>query len=252
MNSQLIGGVGLSHLWVYHQRPGPDGVNGGCAHVHALSDEAYYCVSGKGAVELHDLDRGFVRHPMQPGDYLQFPPATLHRSISYQECEFLVVMGNGGLPEQGDARIYFGPEVDAAPEVYLQLKDLSSSGLEGALARRDASALAYQRLLELWTRDRPAYRAELSRFIGLHRRELADRRTDFEGLILGGVGAVLKNALARVRALPTAVGSTSEPAAALASPARVYGMCGVLRQVTLAANSVPLVGSQDASGRRGR
>ncbi len=55
----LIGGIGLTHLTVYDQRPAPDGRMSGSPHVHAVTDEGYYVISGKGAVELHDLTNGF-------------------------------------------------------------------------------------------------------------------------------------------------------------------------------------------------
>ena len=44
----FIAGIGLTHLSVYEQSPAPDGLSSGCAHVHALTDEAYYVVAGEG------------------------------------------------------------------------------------------------------------------------------------------------------------------------------------------------------------
>ena len=78
----FIAGIGLTHLSVYEQRPAPDGLSSGCAHVHALTDEAYYVVAGEGAIELHDAERGFRSVPLARGDFVQFPPGTLHRSVS--------------------------------------------------------------------------------------------------------------------------------------------------------------------------
>ncbi|MCG8509727.1 MAG: hypothetical protein MI741_10920, partial [Rhodospirillales bacterium] len=145
MSDGLIGGIGITHLEVYSQRPGPDGVLAGCAHIHALCDEAYLGIRGSGAIELHDLQDGFRTVPIEPGTYVQFPPGTLHRSVCFEDFEVVALMGNSGLPERGDARIYFGPEVDADPEEFERLKGLAAEGLEGALARRDASAEAYMR-----------------------------------------------------------------------------------------------------------
>lgn len=208
----FIAGIGLTHLSVYEQRPAPDGLSCGCAHVHALTDEAYYVIGGSGAVELHDLQQGYRRVPLAHGDYVQFPPGTLHRSVSTGALEVLALMGRAGLAERGDARIYFGNAVDADPAAYERLRALPRhGGLEGALERRDASVNAYLGLLRLWQHDRPAYFAELSRFIGLHQADMAARlgpgRHDAADATLQGSGSVRHTQLA-----------TS------------YGMCGVLRQ----------------------
>ena len=122
-------------------------------------------------------------------------------------------MGNAGLAERGDARLYFGAQVDVDPAEFARLKALPRhGGLEGALERRDASVRAHLVLLRLWRDDRPGYFAELARFVDLHRRDIEARRDEF--------------------ALHTT------PPAPLASSAVVrherldasFGMCGVLRQ----------------------
>ena len=63
MSSGLLAGIGLTRLRVYDQRPAPDGTLSGCAHVHAYTDEAYYVIAGRGALELHDVEHGFRRVP---------------------------------------------------------------------------------------------------------------------------------------------------------------------------------------------
>ena len=83
MTAALIGNVGLTLLQVYDRDAGPDGVRGGCAHVHGLTDEAYFGIGGAGAIELHDRETGFRTIPITKGTYVQFPPWTLHRSVSY-------------------------------------------------------------------------------------------------------------------------------------------------------------------------
>jgi mannose-6-phosphate isomerase-like protein (cupin superfamily) len=209
----FIAGIGLTHLSVYEQRPAPDGVSSGCAHVHALTDEAYYVVAGQGAIELHDAERGFRSVPLARGDFVQFPPGTLHRSVSTRGLEVLALMGNAGLAERGDARLYFGARVDGDPGEYERLKALPRhGGLDGALERRDASVRAYLQLLQLWQGDRPAYFAELARFVDLHRRDIASRRDQFH---LGDTGAGPLPASAAVR--HNQLDSS-------------FGMCGVLRQ----------------------
>lgn len=213
LTGPFIAGVGLTHLSVYEQRPAPDGLSSGCAHVHALTDEAYYVVTGEGAIELHDAERGFRSVPLARGDFVQFPPGTLHRSVSTRGLEVLALMGNAGLAERGDARLYFGAKVDADPSEYARLKALPRHrGLEGALERRDASVSAYLGLLQLWRDDRPGYFAELARFVDLHRRDIDARRDEFS-LNTAPPAPLANSAVVRHDRLDTS-----------------FGMCGVLRQ----------------------
>ncbi|MCG6874538.1 MAG: cupin domain-containing protein [Betaproteobacteria bacterium] len=231
MSARLVGGIGLTLLRIYDQRPGPDGVTAGCAHVHALTGEAYFGLSGEGALELHDVDRGFRRVTIRPGTYVQFPPGTLHRSVSTNRCEVLAVMGNAGLAERGDARIYFGADVDADPQRYEALRSLVDRGLDGALERRDASARAYQQLMDLWEKDHAAYFAELRRFLGKHHETIVANRASMEDAIRAGPLREAQDALELLTALdsrsPDAVaGAWREP-----ETEPVLGMCGMLWQV---------------------
>src|SRR5689334_13939770 len=170
----LIGGIGLTEVHVYAQRPAPDGKFSGCPHVHAVTDEGYFVLEGRGAVEFHDLTNGFRSLTLEPGQHVHFPPLVMHRLISDGDLIILGMMGNAGLAERGEARIYFGREVDADPSKFEALVSLPRRlGLEGALQRRDAGVAAYQQFMNLWHADRDAYFAELRRFIDLHCREMA-------------------------------------------------------------------------------
>jgi mannose-6-phosphate isomerase-like protein (cupin superfamily) len=175
----LIGGIGLTEVHVYAQRRAPDGCFSGCPHVHAVTDEAYFVLEGSGAVEFHDLDHGYRKLPLVTGQYVHFPPMVMHRLISDGNLVILGMMGNAGLAERGEARIYFGREVDESPARFEELQSLPQRlGLEGALQRRDAAVSAYQHLMNLWTTSRLLYRGELERFFDLHRRamsRIADR-----------------------------------------------------------------------------
>ena len=233
LSSAFLAGIGLTRLRVYEQRPAPDGEHCGCAHVHAFTDEAYYVLSGRGAIELHDVEQGFRRVELAPGDLVQFPPGTLHRSVSTAQLDVLALMSNAGLAERGDARIYFGAAVDDSPDEYARLRALpQSAGLEGALQRRDASVLAYAHLMELWRSDREAYWAELSRFVALHRRLASLRATEFEGIVAAGPADCLRLTQERLRS-PELAGHLTPPAAAVrhADAQPTLGMCGVLRQL---------------------
>ncbi len=230
MNNEILAGIGLTRLTVYHQRPAPDGILSGCAHVHACTDEGYYAVSGSGAIELNDMTQGFRSVPLNPGDYVQFPPDTLHRSVSHGDLVVLVLMGNAGLAEHGDARMYFGADVDADPAAYARLAALARErGLEGALERRDASVRAYMTLMNLWRDRKPAYFAELARFIDLHKAALQPRRAEFETVIEQGPGRWLAEGRNRVRNLGV---PASAPVRALPGDAtQTLGMCGMLEQL---------------------
>lgn len=227
----LISGIGLTRLTVYDQRPAPDGKMSGSPHVHAVTDEGYYVIGGRGRVELHDLEYGFRTVDLEPGRYLQFPPGTLHRLVNTDQLVILVVMGNAGLAERGDARIYFGKAVDEDPVEFARLTGLAKDrGLEGALDRRDAAIRAYMGLLELWAKDRPAYDRELGRFLGVHMKAAEGLRAGFGEAVGSGPAAWAEKLRRRLAALPK---PGAEPAPVLHTPpdAVTYGMCGVLRPV---------------------
>lgn len=229
--TEVLGGVGLTHLKIYEDRPAPDGKHSGCAHVHAVTDEAYYAVAGEGYLELHDPENGFRVAPLTPGAFVQFTPGTIHRAVSTGGLEVVVVIGNAGLAERGDARIYFGPEVDANPDEYRRLAGLpKAKGRVGALERRDASIEGYMALMALREHDPKAYLGEVGRFVDLHCREAETLRDRFAAIVEAGPGKWTEILRERIAALP------SRPAAAdtlTAAPADepVLGMCGTLQPV---------------------
>lgn len=231
MSASLIGGIGISRVVVYAQRPSPDGRHGGSPHVHSVTDEAYYVTKGTGWVELHDLQRGFRRIRLEPGTYVDFEPGVLHRLVNEEGLELLAIMGNAGLPEAGDARMYFGPEVDVSPERYEELWTLPRrQGLDGALERRDRAVAAYAKLVELWETDRQGYFAELRRFIETANRAAAAVRDSFGPHIERGPQAKLDKARGRLAHLDCVeeypvVRQQTQPESV------VFGMCGQLYTV---------------------
>jgi hypothetical protein len=204
----------------------------GSPHVHAVTDEGYYVMSGRGRVELHDLAQGFRSVDLEPGRYVQFPPGVMHRLVNTDRLVLLVVMGNAGLAERGDARIYFGKAVDDDPAEYARLVGLAKAkGLEGALDRRDAAIRAYIGLLELWTKDRKAYDSELERFIGVHMKAAAGLRKGFSEAVEAGPVAWGERFRKRLENLPLGREELS-PVLHLPPEETTLGMCGVLRPVT--------------------
>lgn len=232
-----LAGIGITHLRVYGQRPGPDGVQSGCPHVHAITHEAYYVISGTGALELHDTAHGFRTVALTPGKLVQFAPHTLHRAVNTGDLTALCLMSNAGLAERGDARIWFGPEVDADPEAYAALWRLPAErGLEGALERRDRSVAAYMALLALWESDRAAYFAELARFLDVHARAVEPLRARFAEIVAGGPQAWVEETVGALAALPARVGEADAVAVAPPGDTPRYGMCGLLGQLEHATN----------------
>ncbi|MCS7033675.1 MAG: cupin domain-containing protein [Phycisphaerae bacterium] len=228
----LIGGIGLTEVTVYSQRPGPDGTFSGCPHVHAVTDEAYYVLRGTGRVEFHDLQRGPRVVPLREGDYLQFPPLVLHRLVSESGLVVLGLMGNAGLAERGDARIYFGPDVDADATRYDQLKQLPNRlGLEGALQRRDLAVQAYMRLQELAQTDRQAYFGELSRFFEVHRKTMLAQVEELSRLVTEGPSAWAESTRRRLRELASPLRPEGSILGNRSGSESALGMCGTLRTI---------------------
>lgn len=229
----LIAGIGLTEVHVYSQRPAPDGLFSGCPHVHAVCDEAYFVLRGHGRVEFHDLEHGFRQLELHPGDYVHFSPLILHRLISQQELVILGMMANVGLAERGEARIYFGPEVDQDPARFEHLVRLpAQEGLAGALERRDAAVRGYMGLLELWQRDRSAYEAELRRFLHVHCQAMARKAGELLDQVQRGPLAWAQRTAARIQQLPALPAGTPEVWVHRAGSSEALGMCGQLRPVT--------------------
>jgi len=235
----LIGGIGLTEVTVYCQRPAPDGVFSGCPHVHAVTDEGYFVLQGHGSVEFHDLKNGYRKLPLQPGHYVHFPPLIMHRLVSDDNLVILGMMGNAGLAERGEARIYFGPEVDADPARFEELMTLPKRlGLEGALQRRDAAVAGYRHLMNLWQDDREAYYKELRRFFETHNRAMVSKGPEFLLQVQQGPLAWAETTMARISQLPSFSSEEVPVFMNRRGSESAFGMCGVLRPI-LSLEKVP-------------
>ena len=228
----LIGGIGLTEVHVYAQRPAPDGKFSGCPHVHAVTDEGYFVLEGTGYVEFHDMTNGFRSVPLGPGQYVHFPPLMMHRLVSDGDLVILGMMGNAGLAERGEARIYFGKDVDDDPKRFSELQSLPQTmGLDGALARRDAAVAAYQHFMRMWQDDRAGYFAELQRFIACHCQAMAERSEVFLEQVRRGPIAWAEATDKRIRQLPEVPMASSEVYQSRRGTESALGMCGVLRPI---------------------
>ncbi len=229
----LVGGIGLTEVHVYAQRAAPDGLYSGCPHVHAVTDEGYFVLKGNGAVEFHDLEHGYRKLPLEPGQYVHFPPLVMHRLISEGELVILGMMGNAGLAEAGEARIYFGRKIDEDPDAFAQHVGLPKTlGLEGALQRRDKAVEGYLGLMKLWRDQREAYFVELRRFFDAHCRAMhaivpvLTQRVDQGPLAWGHATRE------RIDALPGEPKVDPEVKLSRRGSESALGMCGVLRPIT--------------------
>lgn len=231
-STALIGGIGLTEVHVYAQHRAPDGQFSGCPHIHAVTDEAYFILEGHGSVEFHDLTHGLRRMNLEPGQYVHFPPLVLHRLISGGNLIVLGIMGNAGLAERGEARIYFGPDVDDNPERYRELCQLPlQKGLSGALERRDAAVSGYQKLIQLWHQDRNAYFAELNRFAELHCAEMKQHAETFLELVHKGPAASTAATRSRIHQLPAMFETAPDIFYQTRGGESAFGMCGILRPI---------------------
>ena len=184
MSDPLPGGVGVSRLCVYDTVT-PDGRPGGTPHLHLCCTEAYVVTGGEGAVQTLS-GQGFAEHRLVAGTVLWFTPGTVHRLINLGGLDIVVVMGNSGLPEAGDAVFTFPPEVLADPERYARAATLPNGGAPGtdvgtAFTRRDLAVEGFLRLREEVERDGPAAMARLHEAaVALKRQHLDTWRTRWE------------------------------------------------------------------------
>ena len=134
--SSFPGGTSVTWLEVYDD-VASDGLQGGSPHVHLASTECYVVAAGRGA--LHTLDPSGVRETtLEPGSVVWFTPGTVHRAVNHGDLRVVVVMGNAGLPEAGDAVMTFPSDVVGDPERYRAAATLPDASAE-AKARSDAA-----------------------------------------------------------------------------------------------------------------
>ncbi len=228
----VIGGISITGVQVYDQTPALDGLYGGCPHVHAVAHELYMIQSGEGWVEFHEPEQGMWQEALKPGDVLQFPPWILHRIVTRSQLSITALLSHAGLAEAGDARIWFGAEVDADEEAYTRAATLPPhAGLEDALARRDRAIDGYQELLQWWEQDRERYRTELRSFMDRHAAAMA-ARNDLNEKLLQAHPAWGQEGLDRLAALP-AMEAGAAPRRWSLEPTQAprLGMCGLLQCV---------------------
>jgi len=147
------GGTSVSHLTVYDWSGPGDGLPGGSPHMHLACTEGYVVVGGFGRVQTLS-GAGFQETPLSPLTVAWFSPGVIHRLVNDDDLRIVVIMGNGGLPEAGDAVLTFPPEHLADRETYAKAASLAhpdkayASGEDGARERRNLAVRGFHRLRE--------------------------------------------------------------------------------------------------------
>ncbi|HYG73608.1 MAG TPA: cupin domain-containing protein [Planctomycetota bacterium] len=130
---RMPGATLVTRLKVY-DTAGPDGQLGGTPHFHQACTEMYFVLSGSGAVEIIDVN-GFKTVELPAHSAFIFSAGTLHRLITKEGMELLIVMQNSGLPERGDTIATFRNEILADELRFHQAMKIQS--LADAYRRRD-------------------------------------------------------------------------------------------------------------------
>lgn len=233
------GGTGVTRLNVYSW-DSPDGLCGGSPHLHTASSEGYVVLAGRGRVQTVSAE-GYAEHPLAPGAVLWFSPGTVHRLVNDDGAlDIVVVMGNAGLPEHGDAVFTFPDEVLADREKYRAAATLPrGSGpdeMEAAVrARRDLALKGYAELKARLDRE------DTDALHELHARAaslVADKTDRWRSMVEAGPLAQAQQTLKIIDELASRDGSALATAtvrdAVPVSPEPLYGMCGRLQTWDLA------------------
>jgi len=165
----LPGAVGITNLKVY-DTASPDGIRGGCPHLHLACTEAYVVLKGKGSVQTLSCE-GFKEVMLEPGRLVWFTPGVLHRLVNRDGLlEILIIMQNAGLPEAGDFVLSFSPDIMADPTLYNQAATLapstggdSTASDQSAFRRRDLAVIGFNQLREKSATEGPSAMEEFYR-----------------------------------------------------------------------------------------
>ncbi|WAP51553.1 cupin domain-containing protein [Arthrobacter sp. ATA002] len=228
------GGTGVTRINVYTW-DAVDGQCGGSPHLHTATTESYVVVAGRGRVQTLS-STGFDEHGLAPGTVLWFTPGTVHRLINDDGAlEIVAVMGNSGLPENGDAVLTFPERYLDDPAAYREAAALpreeSAEAREAAVvARRD---LAMEGFLALRARVEAEGPQALDQLYRQAAALVQDKAAMWNTLVHNGPLAQARQSLAHLEQLAQADGTHLHDAvvrsAAPTSADPVYGMCGRLQ-----------------------
>lgn len=225
------GGTGISDLAVYDWEAA-DGLHGGSPHLHTSCTECYVVTAGAGRLQTLTED-GLGEVELRPGDVVWFTPGMIHRAVDEGGLRVVVVMGNSGLPEAGDAVMTLPPEHLATPEAYRAATSLDQDGAgatpaERARARRDLAVAGFTALAEAVAAGDVE---PLERFRAAAAALVRPRLADFERQWRAGALAAATATGEQLRALAAGDHGHLRSASVhrLRPPAeRTWGMCGRL------------------------
>ena len=233
MTAHFPGGTAITHLTPYSE-PAADGCTGGSPHVHLACTEGYVVVAGTGTVQTLS-GAGYQEIALTPGDLVWFPPGTIHRVVTRGDLQIVVVMGNAGLPEAGDAVLTFPAAVLDDPACYAAAAALTGAdgvavaGIAAAMTRRSLAVHGFTELREAVLNDGPQ---ALDPFYTKAIRLVADRLDDWDARVQAGPAAAVADTvrqLAALRAGDVSELRNSAPQTARPTAGEQLGMCGQLR-----------------------
>jgi mannose-6-phosphate isomerase-like protein (cupin superfamily) len=188
----LPAGVGLTHMKVYDD-VGPDGIIGGAPHLHAVSSEIYFVISGTGSIELLDID-GLSTVELVPNKVVFFRPGVVHRVINpNRNLHLLSITQNGGLPERGDFVLTFPRELLSNPAAYN--KAVRVTDYKEAIRRRDLAVEGFTPLREAFKKDPEKAREDLRQLYRYARNLLLPKVDSFEWVLKSGANTEVKTGL---------------------------------------------------------
>lgn len=232
--STFPGGTSVSFLDVYEDAA-PDGLCGGSPHMHLASTECYVVIAGRGTLHSIDATEGYRQVELQAGVVVWFTPGTIHRAVNYGGLQVVVLMGNAGLPEAGDAVMTFPAPVVADAERYrvaatLPDTDSPEEKATAARIRRDLAVTGFTSI-HLALADGDA--EPLQEFYASAARLIGPRAHGWERIVRDGPLGQATETLAVVRALAAGNRDNLEASRVRQAPEppaeRGFGMCGRLR-----------------------
>jgi mannose-6-phosphate isomerase-like protein (cupin superfamily) len=236
------GATSVTLLDVYED-VGPDGLRGGSPHMHLASTECYVVIGGRGA--LHTVDPTGVRETaLREGSVVWFTPGTIHRAVNHGDLKVLVVMGNAGLPEAGDAVMTFPADIVGDSERYAAAATLPQESLEARAAaasrRRD---LAVEGFLVIRDAAAAGDFGPLRAFHAAAAALVQERAASWSDIVERGPVAQAAQSLDITRAIAggeaTHLASATVSLAAEPTGERGFGMCGRLRAYDVSEALVP-------------
>lgn len=233
MTTTFPGGTSITLLDVYSD-VAPDGLAGGSPHLHLASTECYIVVGGSGALQTIDA-RGYRETTLTPGLAVWFTPGTIHRAVNHGALQVVVLMGNAGLPEAGDAVMTFPADLVRDGDRYrasatLPVRATIPERARDTAARRDLAVEGFVAIRDAMIAgdDGP-----LQEFYGAAAALVEQRASGWASIVADGPMAQAEQSSEIVEELARGRFEHLRDSAVYRAPEpdgeRAFGMCGRLR-----------------------